>query len=197
MPAPGFFICHFLSPPVISFTVSPPLIRISFPLNLCTFSSDRRFRYTLLHEWDRPSETRVAAVIALNPSTADEAKLDPTLRRIRGFCVGLGLSGFCMLNLFGYRATDPRVMKAQPDPVGPRNDRHILEWARKAEHVIIAWGAHGGFRQRDQEVLQLLRSAGIEPSCWGLNQNGSPKHPLYLPKDAPLRAYDSQSSVKV
>jgi len=155
-------------------------------LNPCIFSPDRLYRYTLLHEWDQLFEPRLAAVIALNPSTADEADLDPTLRRIRGFCLAEGMSGFCMLNLFGYRATDPTLMKAQADPIGPDNDRHILEWAQRAERVIVAWGTHGSLHQRDRHVLALLRQAGIETFCWGFNQNGSPKHPLYLPRNSPL-----------
>lgn len=158
--------------------------------NPCIFSPDRRYRYTLLHEWDQIFAPRLATVIALNPSTADESDLDPTLRRIRSFCMAREMSGFCMLNLFGFRATDPTVMKAQGDPVGPENDRHILKWARQAEIVIVAWGTHGSFRDRDRQVLSLLRTAGIQAFCWGLNQNGSPKHPLYLPKSSPLIPYE-------
>lgn len=160
--------------------------------NPCTFSPDRRYRYTLLHEWDQLFEPRLAAVIALNPSTADESDLDPTLRRIRGFCVAKGLSGFCMLNLFAFRATDPAVMKAEPDPIGPENDRHILDWASRAELVIVAWGTHGTFLDRQTHVMRLLKEAGITPFCWGLNQNGSPKHPLYLPGNSPLVPYEEK-----
>jgi hypothetical protein len=158
-------------------------------MNPCVFSPDRRFRYTLLHEWDQLFEPKLAAVIALNPSTADESDLDPTLRRIRGFCIADGLSGFCMLNLFAYRATDPTVMKAQTDPVGPANDRHILQWARRAERVIVAWGTHGRYLGRDRHVLCLLQKAGIQPYSWGQNSDGSPRHPLYLPRATPLVPY--------
>jgi hypothetical protein len=160
-------------------------------LNPCTFSPDRLYRYTLLHEWDQIFQPRLAAVIALNPSTADEADLDPTLRRIRSFCMAEKMTGFCMLNLFGYRATNPVVMKTQADPVGPDNDRHILEWAQKADRVIVAWGTHGNFRQRDSHVLSLLRQARIQTFCWGFNQNGSPKHPLYLPQSSPLLPFQT------
>jgi hypothetical protein len=158
-------------------------------MNPCVFSRDRVHRYSLLHTWDELFKPRIAAVIALNPSTADETQLDPTLRRIRGFCMDLGLGGFCMLNLFAFRATDPSVMKAHADPVGPENDRHILQWAKRAETVILAWGTHGRFQDRDQEVLRLLQKAGIRSFSWGQNSNGTPRHPLYLPKDSPLIPY--------
>jgi hypothetical protein len=69
-------------------------------------------------------------VIGLNPSTADHRKLDPTLRRVRNFAQKWGLGGFVMLNLFAYRATEPRDMKRAEDPVGPKNDRYIRGWRR-------------------------------------------------------------------
>lgn len=155
-------------------------------MNPCVFSHDRRYRYTLLHTWRDAPRARLAAVIALNPSTADENDLDPTLRRIRGFCMAEGMSGFCMLNLFAFRATNPAVMKGAHDPTGPENDEHIVSWARRAAKVIVAWGTHGSFRGRDLEVLTLLRNAQIQTFCWGVNNNGSPKHPLYLPRNSPL-----------
>lgn len=168
----------------------PPRIAVhSFQMNPCVFSPDRLYRYTLHHTWDHLFVPRIAAVIALNPSTADEAALDPTLRRIRGFCLSQGLNGFCMLNIFAYRATNPVIMKAQQEPVGSENDQHILAWAKKAETVIVAWGTHGRFLNRGAEVLQLLKANNLQPYCWGQNADGSPKHPLYLPKDSPLVPY--------
>ena len=56
------------------------------------FSPDRVYRYTLLHSWRGllDTEDRIACWIALNPSTADENQLDPTLRRIRGYSMRWG-----------------------------------------------------------------------------------------------------------
>ena len=45
--------------------------------------------------------------IGLNPSTADEQQLDPTLRRIRGFSQTWGFTAFVITNLFAYRAMRP------------------------------------------------------------------------------------------
>ena len=61
--------------------------------NKCVFSPDRVYRYTLLHSWRGllDAEDRIACWIALNPSTADENQLDPTLRRIRGYSMKWGL----------------------------------------------------------------------------------------------------------
>jgi hypothetical protein len=158
-------------------------------LNPCRFSPDRRHRYTLLHTWDAPlSQGRIAMWIGLNPSTADEHDLDPTLRRIRSFTAREGFNGFVMTNLFAYRATDPRAMKAAVDPVGNENDRWLVRSARGAALIVAAWGTHGGFRGRDREVLTLLRESGRPVWCLGLTRAGFPRHPLYVGGDAPLVA---------
>ena len=53
--------------------------------NECTFSPDRRHRYGLVHRWNPLFGDKLVLWIGLNPSTADEAKLDPTLTRIAAF----------------------------------------------------------------------------------------------------------------
>lgn len=88
-----------------------------------------------------------------------------------------------MLNAFAYRATDPREMKAQEDPVGPENDYWLRETSGRAEIIIAAWGIHGGFRGRQAEVMNLVPNM----KCLGITKEGFPKHPLYLRGDsAPL-----------
>ena len=149
--------------------------------NACVFSADRRHRYTLVHRWDDllTAETgRAIAWIALNPSTADENQLDPTLRRIRGFSTAWGYTHFIMLNAFAFRATDPADMKAAADPVGPENDRWIAHWAERADRVMVAWGEHGAFLNRHAQVAALLDPQ--KTFCLARNASGQPKHPLYV-----------------
>ena len=68
----------------------------------------------------------------LNPSTADEAKLDPSCTRARNYAERWGYGALVVTNLFGWRATDPEEMKAARDPVGRGNDAAILRAAREA-----------------------------------------------------------------
>ena len=93
--------------------------------------------------------------IGLNPSTADEQQLDPTLTRIRGFSEREGYDGFLMTNIFGFRATDPKVMRNTPDPVGPENDAALLEAAQRCDKVVAAWGAHGVHQDRALAAVEL------------------------------------------
>jgi hypothetical protein len=114
--------------------------------------------------------------IGLNPSTADDQEDDPTVRRCIGFGRNWKFGGLILVNLFAYRSTDPAHLLDAVDPIGPENDRQILENARAAARIVLAWGTGGGFLDRDQHVLSLLRGG----YCLGTTKNGHPKHPLYL-----------------
>jgi hypothetical protein len=152
--------------------------------NPCTFSPDRRHRYSLVHRWNPLFGDRLILWIGLNPSTADEQQLDPTLTRIRSFSQREGFDGFWMANLFGLRTPYPKEMMADPDPVGPGNDAALLEAADRCERIVAAWGAGGDFQGRATAVAKLL--SGRELWCLGTTQDGQPRHPLYVAGNAPL-----------
>ena len=128
-------------------------------MNSCTFSTDRTYRYILHHDCgDLFTQKRRRIVwIGLNPSTADELALDPTLEVVRRYSKKWQLSEIVMLNLFAFRATDPREMKKVADPVGPDNDKHLLAETQAAQRVIACWGDHGVFMDRDKQVCKPLR----------------------------------------
>lgn len=141
------------------------------------------YRYTLSRHWAKADPT-YALFIGLNPSTADATSDDPTLRRCMAFARDWGFGGLVLVNLFAFRATDPKDMKAAADPIGPRNDDRITTEARHAGVVVTAWGAHGRYLNRDIKVMRLLTAAGVKMVCLGRTKDGSPRHPLYLPKTA-------------
>ena len=147
------------------------------------FSSDRRFRYWLLREWD--SALPKVSFICLNPSIADENIDDPTIRRCMGFARSWGKGGILVLNLFAYRATLPADMwKADKRGIdiigGPANWIKALQGYHNdhgGDLVIAAWGAHGTNRG-----LHIAKNwPGL--MCLAKNKDGSPKHPLYLKAD--------------
>jgi hypothetical protein len=143
-----------------------------------SFSRCRRWRYLLWRKWgDGP----VANFLMLNPSTADEVKLDPSCTRARLYAERWGFGAIIVTNLFGWRATDPDEMKAARDPVGSLNDAAILQAAREADLVVCAWGNHGAHLGRSKKVLELLSRNKAALHALRLNDSGEPAHPLYLP----------------
>lgn len=152
--------------------------------NACRFSPCRRYRYSLVHEWDElVSDRRQIMWIGLNPSTADEFKLDNTLRRIRSFSTAWGFNSFVMTNLFAFRATKPSDMKRESDPVGPENDAVLCETAAQSSMIVAAWGTHGTHRGRDVQVWQMLRTVTQrEIHCLMRNDDATrtPRHPLFV-----------------
>lgn len=153
------------------------------------FSPYRKYRYTLYREWE-PSKPLVA-FIGLNPSTADEVQNDPTVTRCINFAKAWGAGRFCMLNLFGFRSTDPKGLYAVEDPVGRGNAAAVYSVAaHHASLVVCAWGTHGRKRMPDHAMqfeamlCRIHEGPGIPVCCLGKNADGSPKHPLYLRADS-------------
>ena len=144
------------------------------------YSDCENYRYRLTRIW-QPDAGR-ALFVMLNPSTATEIQNDPTVERCERRARALGFGSFAVANIFAFRATDPRVMRAAPDPIGPENDAAILDLAQSA-HVICAWGTHGAHLGRGPQVEALLRGTGYALHHLGLTLSGAPKHPLYIGYD--------------
>lgn len=141
------------------------------------FSPCRRWRYLLWRCWD--AKRPIANFLMLNPSTADEVRLDPSCTRARLYAERWGYGALIVTNLFGWRATDPDHMKAARDPVGAGNDGAILAAAREAAIVVCAWGNHGAHLERSARVKSLLGRTRLH--VLRVNCSGEPAHPLYLP----------------
>lgn len=151
------------------------------------FSQCRAYRYTLWRRWvDDCPLSRMVAFIGLNPSTADESVNDPTVTRCINFARSWGYDGMVMLNLFAFRATDPKVMKAHAEPIGSSNDDAIRDVASEIAEVVFAWGNHGLYKGRGDHVAEMVgqldgvTQVGVYSSHLGLTGSLQPKHPLYL-----------------
>lgn len=155
-----------------------------------TFSECGLYRYELWRRWPNglySPDTRLMVVIGLNPSTADESNLDPTLRRCVSFAEREGLAGLVMLNLFALRSTDPKGLCRVDDPIGPENDAVLLKWFELyPSTTVAAWGNFKLAAGRAADVLRLRDPIAQSMKCLGMNQDGSPKHPLYLASDTKL-----------
>lgn len=152
------------------------------------FSADGRYRYRLWRRWDRAKP--VVAFVMLNPSTASARRDDPTIRRCIAFARAWGFGGLEVVNVFAYRATDPRRLREVADPVGPWNARYLRTVVGRAALVVLAWGA----RASEDEMLAFPGAR-----CLGLTRSGQPRHPLYLRRDTvpiKLNEQDAHRAVK-
>lgn len=143
------------------------------------YSDCERYRYSLTRIWDDAG--RRVNFVMLNPSTATEVQNDPTVERCERRARALGYGSFAVTNIFAWRDTDPKAMRAASDPVGPANDDAIIERATWAQDVIAAWGTHGAHLDRGAQVVNILHSVDRPLYHLGLSKAGHPKHPLYLP----------------
>jgi hypothetical protein len=164
------------------------------PFDGATFSEDRRYRYKLWRRWDL-SNKKTAVFVGLNPSTADEKKDDPTIRRVISFAKAWGCGGVYMMNLFAYVSTNPKELRLDDNremnlDLIFRNGRECLS---DGGVVVFAWGAFKEARERGATVAELFPNAvALE-----VNADGSPKHPLYVRGDiVPVRYRDEQKRRK-
>jgi hypothetical protein len=142
------------------------------------FDTSGRYRYSLTRRWAHGGQR--AAFVLLNPSTADAARDDPTIRRCISFARSWRYNELEVVNLFAFRATLPRDLRQARNPVGPDNDAFLLRAVDAAHLVLLAWGIHGTLAGRAAQALALMK--GRDLRCLGETRDGHPRHVLYLPK---------------
>jgi hypothetical protein len=157
-----------------------------------TFSPCGTYRYLL----SEPGRAQCAWVM-LNPSIAGREGADgkpitdPTNTRVREFSRMWGYDGYVIVNNYAAVATEPRDLWLMDDPVGPANDSYLVAVASLPLVVV----ACGGKVRRDRlaRTVELLRLGGARQLwCLGTNDDGTPKHPLYLPYSAKLQEWQPE-----
>jgi hypothetical protein len=147
-----------------------------------------QYRYVLHRMWGDGLPLTFAM---LNPSTADAEQDDPTISRCVGFARREGYDGIRVVNLYAFRATKPADLWRAAEPTGgERNDDLLREIGRQAKGawpLVAAWGAQPRARGR---IAQVLAMPGWDRViALGVTKDGSPRHPLYVPADAPLMSF--------
>jgi len=152
------------------------------------FSVDGKYRWYLERRW-AGADFRSPYVLwcMLNPSTADAFVDDATIRRCVGFTDDWGFGRLVVVNLYAYRATNPRDLEGlnADELVGSENEQHIRYWATSPACRMLMCG-WGGNRFKCLPLPKVI-SDGSRYAL-RLTQSGEPSHPLYLPADLrPLR----------
>ncbi|EHH66914.1 DUF1643 domain-containing protein [Gluconobacter morbifer] len=142
---------------------------------------DDCYRYTLLRVWDKSRP--LIMWLMMNPSVATEFGDDRTVAKCQRYARAWGYGGMYVGNSFAYRCTDQKRLLEVPDPVGPDNDAHLLDMAKHASLVVLAYGVPQAksLRNRGTEVARMLARHGVEVTALRISKNGRPVHPLYLP----------------
>ena len=141
-----------------------------------------QYRYRLSRDISEAGQ--VYAFFGINPSTADAEAEDATTRKWAGFCRANGARRYLAGNPFAFRATDVRMLAAVTDPVGPENEKHLLQIISDADVLVPCWGNSGkvpsSLRHHLSHLRCLLRDSGKPVKCFGFTSTGDPKHPLML-----------------
>jgi hypothetical protein len=149
------------------------------------FSSDGLYRHWL-QRWagEAQKNGKIALWIGMNPSTATSSFDDPTVRWELIFTQReLNCLRYVKANVCDFRTTDPSALLTHPQPCSDENLGFIKRFATDAAYVVCAWGRlHRALQPHLDNVTALLTKLKVPLWCLGTNLDGSPKHPLYLPR---------------
>jgi hypothetical protein len=142
-------------------------------------SNDKKDRFSLSRIWD--SKKPKALYIMLNPSYADDESDDPTIRRLIFFSKKFKFGGFYVTNLFTQITPYPKELNMDNNSKN-KNLKIISELIKKSYLIVYACG---NLVSEPMQLRKLIES----PLCFGINKNGTPKHPLYLRSDTKLQDF--------
>ena len=124
--------------------------------------------------------------IGLNPSTANEDKLDPTSRNIQTIASNNGCDGWWLVNLYPKRTSKPKNLpKKINKDLAKQNVDFIKQLLSNDSYsiskVICCWGNHIEDHQylqdQAQKIINLVKESGHQSLCIGITESGNPFHP--------------------
>jgi hypothetical protein len=146
------------------------------------FSDDGIYRYALWRTWSAYKPPLM--FIGLNPSTANQLSNDPTITRLITRANNEGYGGILAGNLYALVSSNPcELTNTTFDPVGPETNDYLRQMIGMAKTVLCAWGSFSAIsNNRIDDVTAMIS----DPYCLGVNRDGNPKHPLYIPYSSPI-----------
>ena len=132
--------------------------------------------------------------VGMNPSVADLEVDDPTVRKECNLAKRWGYGGLIKCNVMDYRATNPKQLLSQSCVSSDQNLVTIAEQLLLVDTVVAAWGRLPAVLQSHADAaLKLCLTSAVKLLCLGRNQDGSPRHPLYLSYSTPLEPYQGKT----
>lgn len=160
--------------------------------NLYEIDAKNRNRYVL-----GQTGPSMLAVIGVNPSTADDSKPDPTLRKVIGFAHRNKFDGYVMLNLYPQRATFPSDLHKRKNNKNHYNNlTHISSIIEDNEisGILAAWGNTIETRPYLIQCLQDIYEITGQDLNWlqigDPTKGGHPRHPSRAGYNLGLSSFD-------
>jgi hypothetical protein len=126
-------------------------------------------------------------IVGINPSTADDLKSDPTIRKVQEMAAAWGeFDGFVMLNLYPQRASKPRKLTSPFDiRLKELNVEQVAAQLAKFPGATV-WAAWGDAFDKPndcidclKEILNRTNHLGLRwKRCESLTTSENPRHPL-------------------
>jgi len=137
-------------------------------------------RYSLWRIWNQ--DLPKILYIMLNPSIANQFEDDSTVRRLNYFTKKFGFGGFYVGNIYPHITPFPNVLYSLNLTYSKKNYFYLNSMIEKSAKIVFAWG---NCKENPLWIENMVKA----PLCFGHNKNGSPKHPLYLPKNTRLISF--------
>lgn len=124
--------------------------------------------------------------ICLNPSSANEDKLDPTSRNIQTIAANNGCDGWWLVNLYPKRTSNPKNLpKKINEDLAKQNVDFIKQLLSNDSYsiskVLCCWGNHiedhQYLKDQAQKIINLVKESGHQSLCIGFTESGNPFHP--------------------
>lgn len=166
--------------------------KLKYSPTYCEKTGDNQgdYRFTIEQEGNK-----MIFIIGLNPSTANEKHIDPTMRKTIGFVERAGYNGFVMMNLCSQRQTKPdNLPQEQEYEFHEKALKIIKEIGLKYPNasVLLAFGNNiikrKYLKNNLKDIIDVLGDREYL-QIGHLTNKGYPRHPLYA-KTTPLQSCD-------
>lgn len=152
-------------------------------------SDDGLYRYQLLRVWDK--NKRKATVVMLNPSKADMLITDRTVMNVTNYLVENNYGSLTVVNLFAFRATDPKFLNQRDEVQETLNNDYLKEAFLDSDVIIVAWVRDKDkFVTRKREVEKLLLEYQSKIKCFEDGSGKKLRHPRDLGSNWKLVDYE-------
>lgn len=157
---------------------------------LAVFSACGQHRYWLRRNLTGQTGRHVLWIM-MNPSRADEATNDATTTMTTNISRRHGYDVHGVVNLSAVIEADSTRLTASDGNSDLLNDQAIdraLSWiSRHHGDIVIAWGASRHLKRCEARILGRLKRRQL--LCLGRNQDGSPRFPRAISRDAALTKF--------